>query len=86
VEEITRILFGSWHLFYPLLITSGIIFVYAFTTRSWIWMIISGIVLYPDAWYFSKYPAFSWVEFIPVVQVIFAVVFFLMKRRSKSHF
>jgi hypothetical protein len=61
VEEIMGFLLGYLRLFYPLLIASVIIFVIAVIKRSWIWMLVSAILLYPDAWYFSGYPPYPWV-------------------------
>jgi hypothetical protein len=81
------VLLGSLRLFYPLLIASVITFVYALIKRSWIWMLLSAILLYPDAWFFSGYPPFPWAKFIPLIQVVFALIFYLMKRnQSKPYF
>ena len=78
---------GSLRLFYPLLIASVIIFVYALIKRSWVLMLVSAILLYPDAWFFSGYPPFPWAKFIPLIQVIFALIFYLMKRnKSEPYF
>lgn len=80
-------LLGSLRLFYPLLVASVITFVYAFIKRSWIWMLLSAILLYPDAWFFSGYPPFPLAKFIPFIHVVFAFVFYLMRRnQSKPYF
>ena len=77
-------LLGPLGLFYPLLIASVIIFVYALIKRSWIWMLLSAILLYPDAWFFSGYPPFPWAKFVPLIQVIFAIIFYQMKRNKSK--
>ena len=51
-------LLGQLGLFYPLLIASLITFVYARIKPSRIWMLLSAILLYPDAWFFSGYRHF----------------------------
>jgi hypothetical protein len=82
LEEVIGLLLGSLDLFYPLLIASVIIFVYALIMRSWIMMLISATLLYPDAWFFSKYPPFPWVIFVPLILVILAIIFYLRKRNK----
>lgn len=77
-------LLGSLGLFYPLLIASVIIFIYALVKRSWIWMLLSAILLYPDAWFFSGYPPFSWVKFVPLIQVILAIIFYQLNRNKSK--
>ncbi|TQR21752.1 hypothetical protein [Psychrobacillus vulpis] len=84
MEEIMGGLLGQLGLFYPLLIASVITFVYALIKRSWIWMLLSAILLYPDAWFFSGYPPFPWAKFVPLIQVIFAIIFYLMKRNKSK--
>ncbi len=76
------LLLGSLDLFYPLLITSVISFVYALFMQSWKIMLISAILLYPEAWYFSGSPQFTWTIFVPLIQVMLAVIFYLMKRKQ----
>lgn len=76
------VLLGALRLFYPLLLASVITFVYALIKRSWMWMLLSAILLYPDAWYFSGYPPYNWVIFVPFIQVILAIIFYLMKRNK----
>ena len=77
-------LLGQLGLFYPLLIASVLTFVYALIKHSWIWMLLSAILLYPDAWFFSGYPPFPWAKFVPLIQVIFAIIFYLMKRNKSK--
>jgi len=77
-------LLGTLGLFYPLLIASVITFIYGLIKRSWIGMLLSGILLYPDAWFFSGYPPFSWAKFIPLIQVILAIIFYLLKRNKSK--
>ena len=86
MEAITGVLLGVLQLFYPLLFTSVILFVYALIKRSWIWMLISGVLLYPDAWYFSGYPPFPWVKLIPLIQVIWAIILYLLSRKKENIF
>ena len=82
MEVILAFLLGSLGLFYPLLITSTIAFVYALIKRSWIWMLISAVLLYPDAWFFSGYPPYPWTKFIPLIQVLLAIFIYLIKRNK----
>ena len=82
LEGITSVLLGPLSLFYPLLIASIVTFVYALVKRSWVWMLISAVLLYPDAWYFSGYPPFPWAKFAPVIQVVFAIFFYLLKSKQ----
>lgn len=85
LEEIMGVLLGSLNLFYPLLIASGITFIYALVKRSWISMLISAISLYPIAWLFSGYPPFPWANFVPCIQIILAIIlYFLQKNKSKA--
>jgi hypothetical protein len=81
LEAVIGILLGSLNLFYPLLIASVITFIYALKKRSWGWMLLSAILLYPDTWYFSGYPPIPWANLIPLFQVIIAIIFFGMKRK-----
>lgn len=84
MEGIIGVLLGTLGLFYPLLIASIITFVYALIKRSWIWMLLSAILLYPDAWFFSGYPTFPWVKFVPLIQVILAIVLYLLYRNKSK--
>jgi hypothetical protein len=84
MEQLTGFLLGSLGLFYPLLIAAVLTFVYALIKRSWIWMLVSAILLYPVAWFFSGYPPFPWAKFIPLTQMIFALVFWLKKQKAMS--
>lgn len=76
------LLLGSLNLFYPLLIASVVTFVYAFIKSSWVWMILSAILLYPVAWLFSGYPPFPWAKFVPFIQIILAIIFYVLKRNK----
>lgn len=82
LEEMMGGLLGTLVLFYPLLVASVITFIYALFKRSWIWMLVSGILLYPDAWFFSGYPPFPWAKFVPLIQIILALLFYLSKRNK----
>lgn len=74
------ILLGTLKLFYPLLIASFTLFIYALIKRSWILMLISTILLYPNAWYLSGTPRFPWAIVIPLFQVILAILFYFKKK------
>ena len=84
MEVITGVLLGVLQLFYPLLLASVILFIYALIKRSWIWMLVSGVLLYPDAWYFSGYPPFPWVKFIPLIHAILAIILYLLSRKKEN--
>lgn len=83
MEELIGLLLGSLGLFYPLLIASIITFICGLMKRSWIWMLLSAIFLYPDAWFFSGYPPFPWAKFVPFIQVILAIIFYLRTRVNR---
>lgn len=76
MEAILGLLLGVLPLFYPLLIASGIAFVYAMARRSWKAMALSGALLVPDAWYVSGYPALPWAKFVPLLQLALAIWFY----------
>ncbi|SEM22686.1 hypothetical protein SAMN05192533_101501 [Mesobacillus persicus] len=84
MEKLIGLLLGSFDLFYPLLIVSVFTLIYALVKRSWILMIISAILLYPDAWYFSGYPPFYWVQYIPVIHILLATNFYLRAGKKKD--
>lgn len=83
MEVIMGVLLGTLGLFFPLLIASIITFVYAIIKRSWIWMLLSALLLYPDVWFISAHPPFPWAIFVPLIQVLLAIIFYL-KNRSKT--
>ncbi|MCZ2258140.1 hypothetical protein [Sporosarcina sp. G11-34] len=83
METIMGVLLESLGLFYPLFLASVVTFVYPIIKRSWIWMLLSAILIFPDAWFFSKHPPFPWAIFVPLVQVVFAILFYLWKRNCK---
>lgn len=86
MEAIVGVLLGTLGLFYPLLLGAILSFVYALRKRSWVWMLISALILYPDAWYFSGYPPFPWVKCVPCIQVILALIFYVNRNKTwKSH-
>lgn len=78
------LLLGTLKLFYPLLIAAVSLFIYALIKRSWKLMLISAILLYPDAWYFSGTPRFPWAIFVPLIQVVLAALFYLKKENSSK--
>ncbi|MFE8703001.1 hypothetical protein ACFYKX_20540 [Cytobacillus sp. FJAT-54145] len=84
MEEFMGLLLGSLNLFYPLLIASIIILIYAWIKKSWIGILVSAILIYPVAWLFSGYPPFPWAKFIPLLLVILAVIFYLKKNPLRS--
>ena len=60
METIMGVLLGSVGLFYPFLLASVVIFIYAIIKRSWIWMSLSTILLYPDAGFLVNTYHFLW--------------------------
>ncbi|RUL47282.1 hypothetical protein [Lysinibacillus antri] len=82
MEAIVGVLLRTLGLFYPLLLGAILAFVYALLKRSWVWMLISALLLYPDAWYFSGYPPFPWVKWVPFMQVILALRFYLNRNKT----
>ncbi|BAB07598.1 hypothetical protein P4637_04575 [Halalkalibacterium halodurans] len=80
MEGVMSFLFGALSLFYPLLIASVLLFGYAFVKRSWVGMVVCAILLYPNAWFVSMHPPFPWVIYTPVIPIMLAAVFYLMKR------
>lgn len=84
MEEIMGVLLGSLGLFYPLLLASIITFVYAIIKRSWIWMLLSAIFLYPDAWLFSGYPPYPLAKFVPLIQVIWVIILYRLNRNKSK--
>ena len=82
MEAILGILLGPLSLFYPLLMASILTFIYSIIKRSWIWMLLSSILLYPNAWFFSQYPPFPWAIFVPLIQVVLAILFYLRTRKK----
>ncbi|WP_077212956.1 hypothetical protein [Bacillus dakarensis] len=79
MEETMGFLLGTLDLFYPLLIASVFTFLYALVMRSWVWMLVSAILLYPEAWLFSGYPPYPWAKFVPFIQLILAIIFYFKK-------
>ncbi len=75
------LLLGTLNLFYPLLIASVSLFIYALIKQSWGLMLISAIFLYPDVWYFSGSPRFPWAIFVPLIHVILAILLYLKKNK-----
>ncbi|KOP82909.1 hypothetical protein ACFFHH_06385 [Cytobacillus solani] len=84
MEEFMGLLLGALKLFYPLLIASVIFFIYALIKRSWKLMLMSAILLYPDAWYFSESPRFPWAIFVPLIQFVLAILFYLKRENSRE--
>ncbi|MBB6452741.1 membrane protein YdbS with pleckstrin-like domain [Salirhabdus euzebyi] len=75
---------GQLDLFYPLLISSVLTFLFAFAVKSWVWMLISGLLIFPNAWYFSGYPAYGFVILLPIIHVMFAIVFYRYRIKKNS--
>lgn len=82
MEKFMGILLGTLNLFYPLLIASVVLFIYALIKRSWILVLISAILLFPNAWYLSGTPRFPWAIFVPLIQVILAILFYFKKKNQ----
>ena len=82
MEYIIGFLLGTLQLFYPLLIVSVLLFVYALFIRSWKLMLLSGVLLLPDAIFFSMYPPYPYVAFVPLIHVLLA--FFLYKKNPTT--
>ncbi|TLS35028.1 hypothetical protein [Pseudalkalibacillus caeni] len=73
------LLIGKLNLFYPLLISSGILFLFAIAKKSWVSMLISGCLLLPISWYLSLDATTSWAKLIPMLPVMLTVHFFYKK-------
>lgn len=84
MEVIMGFLLGTLSLFYPLLIASVIIFVYALIKRSWKSMLISAILLYPIAWFIGAHPPFPWATYIPFIQVALAILFYFIRKNKAN--
>lgn len=84
MEELLGLLLGELHLFYPLLIASLVLFLYGFMKRSFVMMVLSGLFLFPDTWYFSGYPPFPWAKFIPLLHVMIALIFIVTKKKEAT--
>ncbi|KXH80866.1 hypothetical protein [Sporosarcina sp. HYO08] len=82
MEQIMGLLLGTLNLFYPLLLGSVITFIYALIRRSSIPMLISAILLFPIAWFIGAHPPFPWAIFLPLIQVLLAIVFYLLNKRK----
>lgn len=66
--------FGFLFLF--LLISSFVVFGLAWYVKSWVLMIISGILLFPVTWFMSGYPPFPWAIYIPVIHLVLAIIIY----------
>jgi hypothetical protein len=84
MEALLGFLLGTLQLFYPLLIVSIVMFIYAIFVRSWILMLISGLLIFPDVWYFSGYPPYPYVIFLPVIHILLAILFYRGKMKVSS--
>jgi hypothetical protein len=84
MEALFGFLLGTLQLFYPLLIVSVVMFVYAIFVRSWILMLISGLLIFPDVWYFSGNPPYLYVIFLPLIHVLLAILFYRGKMKVTS--
>ncbi|WP_102029346.1 hypothetical protein [Salirhabdus sp. Marseille-P4669] len=84
MENIIGILLGTLQLFYPLLLISLLLFVYALVVRSWKLMLLSGLIILPDAIYFSWYPPYPYAIFTPVIHLVIAFIFYYRHKRQKE--
>ena len=71
-------------LFWFLLIFSVILFIYALYKKSWVIMASSGILLMPDVWYFSGYPPFPLVKYLPLLHLLLALLFYIKNKKMSS--
>jgi hypothetical protein len=83
-DMLGRLLFGL-NFFYPLLFISVVVFAVAVFIRSWLWMLISFLFLLPNALYLAYFPLpLKLALFIPFLQFILVVKFYLMKTRREK--
>jgi hypothetical protein len=82
MEQVMGVLLGSLQMFYPLLVLTAIAFAIGLFRRSWPWMLASAILIFPGAWYVGATPRFPWATFVPLVPILLAVWFFLLKKRT----
>lgn len=61
-------------MFWFLILSSIIVGVYALYVRSWIWLILSGFLIFPPIWFISGYPFYYEKR---LLIYIFYAVFFL---------
>lgn len=83
MESLMGLLLGTLQLFYPLIVMSAIAFVLGLILRSWLWMLASAVLIYPDAWYIGATPAFPWAIYVPLIPVIVALWLFLLNKRDR---
>lgn len=80
MESFLGILLGTLNLFYPLLICSIVIFIYGVVIRSWPAVLISGLLIFPDVWFFSGYPSYAWVILFPFIHLFITYRFYKNKQ------
>ena len=81
-EVLYKVLFGI-NMFYPLLIISVIVSVFAITRRSSVWMLIGGILLLPSGLYLIYFGSpFHYAIIIPLIQLALAVIFYRIKSKG----
>ncbi|WP_424237906.1 hypothetical protein [Bhargavaea ginsengi] len=84
MEQVMGLLLGTLQLFFPLIVMSAITFVLGLILRSWLWMLASAVLIYPDAWYLGATPAFPWAIYVPLIPVFVALWLFLLNKRDKK--
>ncbi|ASS77230.1 hypothetical protein CIG75_14320 [Tumebacillus algifaecis] len=62
-----------------LLFLTAISFTLAFLKRSWVGMLIGGLIVLPLAWFMSLYPPFPWAIYVPLIYLIMAIFLFFRK-------
>lgn len=80
MEPLMGFLLGTLQLFFPLIVMSAITFVLGLILRSWLWMLASAVLIYPDAWYLGATPAFPWAIYLPLIQVFAAIWIYLSNK------
>ncbi|MCW1927487.1 hypothetical protein [Bhargavaea beijingensis] len=83
MESVMGLLLGTLQLFYPLIVMSAIAFVLGLILRSWLWVLASAVLIYPDSWYIGGTPAFPWAIYVPLIPVFVAIWLFLSKKRNR---
>ena len=85
-ELLGKILF-SVNLFYPLLLVSAILIIYAIFKQSWIVMVISALTLLPSTLYFLyTAPPFQFSIMITLIQLFVAALFYKKVNKGRKSF
>lgn len=85
-ELLGRLLFSA-NFFYPLLLVSAILTIYAIFKQSWIVMVISALTLLPSTLYFLyTAPPFQFSIMITLIQLIVAALFYKKSNKGRKSF